>query len=309
MTDKIKQVRDNFDLRILEMTQAVLKIDAAAEVIKVFEAAQQGDEEAQEKINKAGVNGKPPSGFMMTDLGIVDIETKEALLTAQAAERTYRVIEEIEHFYAVHVPEIQNIASRAGLTKVEDMQSNWYAPQKPEIKAYYDAHIKPADIENPMFPYIGNKGEGYDLILAQATQQVATEYQRNEYIGVRHEVEANTLKIGNFVPLGTGYISGFKQSVADSYTKAANVLRTKGFEDVANDIEEVVASIEIDQTQAILTPKQCAESLIDTQNKLANLENSQYLDPEAAKIRRMTVDTKWENTMTSHARRSLGLTG
>jgi len=176
------------------------------------------------------------------------------------------------------------------------------------VESYYKNNVKPADIENRSFQFIGSKNESEMLVLAQATHQLAAQYSWNEQVGVKHELLDNPLKIGNFKSLGPGYIDGFKASAAKSYLAASQVIKEKGFTQVADDIAEVAGSIEFDSKHARRhSPSRFAEVAEWLQDKLAQKDNNMYLDADSRKVRPVAVDDTWKKTMTVRARQSLGL--
>ena len=302
--DKISQTRTTFNKLIGQIIEETLGIDG---VRKLFEAAENGDVEAQAKIDKVNGTGKAPSGFLAVDLGFVDIETKEALLTGQSAIRTLLAIEDMEKFYDVDIPQIKKIISQEQ-TSVEGFKTNFYSPFKNEVEKYYAENVVPADTENRAFQFIGLKDESEMLVHAQATQQLFAEYLRNEQLGQKDFLLNNPLKIGQMKPLGRGYLDGFKASVVQSLLTVSEKLVEKGYEDVGADLMNVSKSIEFNQKNSIKhTPKGFAETAEWLQHRLAQKDNNEYIDPSVQRYRKVEVDSKWESTMTKRARQSLGL--
>lgn len=309
MHDLIAQTRAAFDLRIVEMIENVLKIDAAGEVRKIFEAAEQGDPEAKEKIAKAGATGKAPSGFMVLDFGIVDAETKNALLTAQAAERTLRIVEEIEKLYDTHVPALDALVADAQRNPIEDKEIPMHSQRLDAVEGYYTRHITPANIKIPSFDYIGSENDPENLVRAQATHQLAAEYERNEKEGLRETYRRATMKVPDFAPQGRDYVHGFKAHAARSYELAAAILAQKGYDAVARDITDVVQSISYDKDIAARhMPDRFATNLTYTQNCLT-MEVNALLDPLG--VREMpyqAVNAQWQNVIALRAQQSLKCT-
>ena len=304
--DIISQTRANFDLRILEMIQTVLKIDAVAEVIKVFEAAEQGDKDAQARINKAGIGGKAPSGFMVKDLGIVDKETCDALLTAQSAERSLRVMEEIDLFYETQVPGIMMAAIGAKKAAKGGVKDLMHSPSTDVVKAYYKDNVKPAVTHTPAFQYIGSKGDPETLVCAQATHQLAVEYEQNEKLGMKEKMIGQYMKVPDHEAFGRDFQEGFKAHAAQSYQIAADILLEKGYADVAADIRQVSESIVCDQGLAEKnTPERFAKNLIFSQNRLIMTVNS-ILDPYGNReMPYVGMNQEWENTLAIRGQQSL----
>ena len=305
--DKIRQTRANFDLRILEMIQTVLKIDAVAEVIKVFEAAEQGDKAAQAKIDEAGIGGKAPSGFMVKDLGIVDKETCDALLTAQAAERTLRVMEEIDLFYDMQVPGIMIAAIRAKKSAKGGMDDlMMYSPSTEAVKKYYDKNVVPAVTETPAFKFIGSAGDPESLVCAQATHQLAVEYERNEKLGIKEKMIAQFMKVPDFEDFGREYQEGFRAHAAASYQAAAQILSDKGYKDVASEMIQVSEAIIFDKKVAEKhMPERFSKKMIFSQNGLVMAANT-ILDP--MKVRDVPywgVNEEYRELLTKRGEQSL----
>ncbi|MBL1146401.1 MAG: hypothetical protein HND56_05875 [Pseudomonadota bacterium] len=76
------EIRESFSKRMGEMIADVMGVDAIQEMY--------------EKGNLTEEQKKKPSGFLALDLGIVTAGAKNALLIAQAAERTLQTIERVE---------------------------------------------------------------------------------------------------------------------------------------------------------------------------------------------------------------------
>lgn len=302
----ISETRNKFNLLIGQLIEQTIGVSGVREL---FEAAENGDKEALERIEKAKATGKAPSGFLALDLGFVNVETKEALLTAQAAERTLLALEELEKFSTTHLPAIQEIIADKTVADHSDFNTNFYSPHKPAVDAYMlgqAAVSEAANTANRAFSFIGLKGESHMLVLAQATHQLATEYYRNERVGHVQEILQNPLKIGQMKPLGQGYLDGFKAQAAQSYQAAAEVLHAKGHETLAQDMQDVVGSIAYDPQQAARhSPKDFAETAQWLQHRLAAKETNMYYTDTP---REVSVNADWNKNMTIYARRALGLT-
>lgn len=307
MDDTIQATRTKYNLLIGQLIEQTLGLSAVREI---FEAAENGDGDAVARIEAAKATGKAPSGFLALDMGLIDTETKEALLTAQAAERTLLTIEEMEAFHQDHMPIIKEITETPSLMDDSEFNTNFYSPFNKAVELYLDDNAPISDAANTnnrAFQYIGTKGESDMLVLAQATHQLVTEYYRNERMGNIQKTVQNPLTIGNMQPLGMGYLDGFKKQAQASYKEAATVLASKGYDNVAADIDDVVGAIKYDAANATRhTPKDFAETANWLQHRLADKENNTYFQGVP---RGVVVHADWNNTMTIYARRALGLTG
>lgn len=268
----ILETRSKFQNRIGEIIEATLGIDSLK---SIFEAAEQGDTEAQQRIENAGGTGFAPSGMLSLRLGIVDKETKEALLIAQAAERTLQSIEEVENLYAVHIPAMQQLVEQGSVDTEYDRQSL--------IDNYYSQNIPDADMANPSFKFIGSQGDAEKLVTAQAMHALMVQYEHHEKNALKHQlIDPDGSK--QPVSFGKNYLEGFKACTARSYQNAADALKGKGHHALAKDMDEVVSSITYDtEASATYSPAHFGIRLAMLQNTQSMFGPSDKTDLEQRK--------------------------
>ena len=284
--NNVSKTRATYNKLTGQIIEDVIGLD---DVRKLFEAAENGDVEAQAKIEKAGAADKAPSGFLAVDLGLVDKETKNALLTAQAAERSLLIMEEIEHFYQNQLPELDNIHG-----------------DERQVQTYFDNHVKAAETQIPSFKFIGSEGDPQSLVSAQATHQLATEYEYNEKIGMKDQLQNVCMRVPDCEPLGIEFIEGFKAHAAQSYRAAGDVLMKKGYMTAANNMIEVSESISFNAEVAEKhMPSRLAMRLAFNQNALVSQVNM-ILDPCNERDTPYTsVNEKWLETISKRGQQSL----
>ena len=217
------EVRNQVVQRIGEIITDILGKD---QLQKVFEQPEHNA--AYIEANEKGT----PSGFIALDLGIVDSETKNALLVAQAAERTAR--------NAMLAREVL-----AG-NKIDEEQL--------------------ISSEDDVFKYVGSDKDPQNLVEAQANWQIsqiflnATVHNQNaqarrdkgEVLGAPEE----EFYFADDKKNATGAFLAF---AAASYSVAAVILKSKGWEEAATKLAAVAESIDPDESYST-TPNDIAHS-------------------------------------------------
>lgn len=299
----VAQTRQAFTGRIGEIIEAALGND---QLKQIFEAAEAGDADALARIEAAGATGQAPSGMLALKMGIVDKDTKNALLTAQAAEQTLLIMEEIERFYAEDYPVMEALARDASARADSSQETLLRSPREQVVNDYYAQKIKPAQKEIPSFKFIGSPGDPEHLVCAQATHQLAAEYEGNEKTGIKELLVSQWMKVPDCNPFGLDYVDGFKAHAAQSYRTSAAILRDKGYEDLAKGMEAVSDNVTCDPVQAQQhTPGRFSENLLFSQNRLIMTVNS-LLDPcNVRDVPYVSMNEEWEQTIALRGRQSL----
>ena len=246
----IQNIRAAMNGRIGEIITAVIGNDALQ---TIFE--QPENNEKYIELNKQG----KPSGIIALDLGIIDVETKNALLVAQAAERTT--------LNAEHAMEIANGAAP---------RDEWNLSPKDDV-----------------FKFVGSDRDPKILQEAQATWQLSQIVLRASFDDKKEAMgEDSTL-----LKSDPEYPNILLKAAANYYAAASEILKNKGFEDAATKLIAVASSITPENAATIaLKPHDIAQQLTNHERgfneMLMSTGNENMIDNEGVllgeKLSRLT---------------------
>ena len=218
----VKAVREAMGGRIGEIISAVVGDDTLQ---KIFEQPEHN--EAYIKANQEGT----PSAFIAMDLGIIDKDTKTALLVAQAAERM-----------ALNAERAQAVNSG---TPAEE---GWIT-----------------GIHDEVFKFVGSERDPQQLQEAQASWQVSQIWLNASAMDAKPASEKMGLGDNSYLHEGPNddFSGGLLKAASKYYAAAADTLETKGFEDAAKRLRAVAEEIEPDNAAAITsTPNDIARAFL-----------------------------------------------
>ena len=192
-TAQVSQTRASMGKRLGEIIEDIV---GDARVRELFDAAGKHPDEYAGK----------PTGLMALDLKVITPETKNALLVAQAAERTYALAEKAGAIAAKHNELIE-------------------AKEK----------ISTADVvehDNPVFKFVGSERDPEILQRAQGTWMAAQMLLNNEISSVNGHI-ASPYYVANDLTEGTAAAEGFKKAAAELYAEAGKLMAQQGHGDAA----------------------------------------------------------------------------
>ena len=222
----IKNIREAMNGRIGEIISAVIGNDTLQ---KIFEKP-----ENHQKFIDQNLKGIP-SGVIALDLGIIDVDTKNALLVAQAAERIALNAERVK-----------------AITYGGDVSSEW--------------NLSPTD---NIFKFVGSERDPVLLQEAQATWQLSQIVLRASFDNGEIREESTLLKTD------AEYPDTLLKAASGYYIAASNVLHQKGFEDAAVKMLAVANSlVSANDAKVSLTPHDIAQRLIDVEKDFNDMLSS-----------------------------------
>lgn len=218
----VGDVRKAMNGRIGEIISAVVGDDTLQQI---FEQPEYNEEFI--KANKEGT----PSAFIAMDLGIIDKETKNALLMTQAAERM-----------ALNAERAQAVSAGA------EAEEGWIISHVDEV-----------------FKFVGSERDPQDLREAQASWQIS-QIWLNETI---QDAKPDAEKVGYPEQVYThegpndDFSGGLLKMASKYYAAAANTLEDKGFDDAAKRLRAVAEDIQPDNAAEITsTPNDIARAFL-----------------------------------------------
>lgn len=222
----IQNVREAMNGRIGEIISAVIGDDTLK---TIFEQPENNAKYIE--LNQKGT----PSGIIALDLGIVDAETKTALLLAQAAERT-----------ALNAERMRKIENGVSAPK------EWLI----------------SGTNNPVFKFVGSDSDPKILQEAQATWQISQLMLELK----NHDATLNIsdTSLANMIYLNPTpeYADSLLKSASGYYAAASRILASKGFEEAATKLQAVAQSILPENAATIkITPHDMAVSYTNTERQ------------------------------------------
>lgn len=218
----VADIRKAMGGRIGEIISAVVGDDTLQ---KIFEQPEHN--EAYIKANQEGT----PSAFIAMDLGIIDKDTKNALLVAQAAERMALNAERAE-------------AVKSGTPA----QESWIT-----------------GIHDEVFKFVGSERDPQQLQEAQASWQVSQIWLNASAMDAKPAEEKKGLGDNSYVYEGPNddFSGGLLKAASKYYAAAADTLETKGFEDAAKRLRAVAEDIQPENAAEITsTPNDIARAFL-----------------------------------------------
>jgi len=192
-TVQVSQTRASMGKRLGEIIEDII---GDARVRTLFDAAGKHPEEYEGK----------PTGLMALDLKVITQDTKNALLVAQAAERTYALAEKAGAIAAKHEELIE------AKEKISD--------------AGYVSH------DDPVFKFVGSERDPALLQRAQGTWMAAQMLLNNEIDSVNNHI-SNPYYAANEISEGPEAAEGFKKAAAELYAEAGKIMAQEGHSDAA----------------------------------------------------------------------------
>lgn len=248
----IQNVRKAMNGRIGEIISAVIGDDTLK---TIFE--QPENNEKYIELNQKGT----PSGIIALDLGIIDAETKNALLLAQAAERT-----------ALNAERAQEIAKGVS------------APEEWEV-----------DYLGDIFKFVGSDRDPKILQEAQATWQLS-QINLNTAIHDARITQSNippserAFMDSIYVKPKQEHTDSLLKAASNYYAAASAILGRKGFEDAATKLKAVAQNILPENAAAItMTPHDMARAYTNTeiqyrQEMLKSLGSDHYTNDNLVEL-------------------------
>lgn len=214
-SDDIAKTRKAMNGFIGEIITTVIGQDTLQ---KIFEEPEHNQEWI--KLNQENT----PSGVIALKLGIVNQDVKNALLVAQAAERTALNAERTEVVMKGAKPE-----------------SDW-----------------PLSFTSDTFKYVGSERDPKSLQESQATWQVSQIVlcHTNHYA---HGEKDGSVNAGCYIVPRQELVDSLKKASAHYYTVAANTLAENGFGEAATKLKSVAASVlPVNHREITVTPHDIA---------------------------------------------------
>lgn len=218
----VADIRKAMGGRIGEIISAVVGDDTLQ---KIFEQPEHNA--AYIKANQEGT----PSAFIAMDLGIIDKDTKNALLVAQAAERM-----------ALNAERAQ--AVKSGTPAGEGWSLN---------------HM------DEVFKYVGSERDPKDLQEAQASWQLSQIWLNETIQDAKPAEEKMGYPDQVYTHEGPNddFSGGLLKAASKYYAAAADTLETKGFEDAAKRLRAVAEDIQPENAAEITsTPNDIARAFL-----------------------------------------------
>ena len=218
----VADIRKAMGGRIGEIISAVVGDDTLQ---KIFEQPEHN--EAYIKANQEGT----PSAFIAMDLGIIDKDTKNALLVAQAAERM-----------ALNAERAQ--AVKSGMPAEE----GWGLNHMDEV-----------------FKYVGSERDPKDLQEAQASWQLSQIWLNETIQDAKPAEEKMGYPDQVYTHEGPNddFSGGLLKAASKYYAAAADTLETKGFDDAAKRLRAVADDIQPENASEISsTPNDIARAFL-----------------------------------------------
>ena len=219
----VADIRKAMGGRIGEIISAVVGDDTLQ---KIFEQPEHNA--AYIKANQEGT----PSAFIALDLKIIDTDTKNALLVAQAAERM-----------ALNAERAQAVNSSG--TPAEE---SWFT-----------------GIHDEVFKFVGSERDPQQLQEAQASWQVSQIWLNASAMDAKPAEEKKGLGDNSYLYEGPNddFSGGLLKAASKYYAAAADTLETKGFEDAAKRLRAVAEDIQPENAAAITsTPNDIARAFL-----------------------------------------------
>jgi hypothetical protein len=196
---QVENTRKVMGSRIGEIIEQVV---GDARIRELFDAAAQHPDEYADK----------PTGMIALQMGVVTQGTKDALLIAQAAERTFRLAEKAETLAAEHNDRVKRGASVG----------------ESDIVGYDD----------PVFKYVGSEKDPPHVQRAQATWMAAQMLLNNEISSIDGSI-ANPNYLANSASQGVSAANGFKKAAAELYAEASQLMVREGHASAAAKLSAV----------------------------------------------------------------------
>ena len=218
----VADIRKAMGGRIGEIISAVVGDDTLQ---KIFEQPEHNA--AYIKANQEGT----PSAFIALDLKIIDTDTKNALLVAQAAERM-----------ALNAERAQAVNSG---TPAEE---SWFT-----------------GIHDEVFKFVGSERDPQQLQEAQANWQVSQIWLNASAMDAKPAEEKKGLGDNSYLYEGPNddFSGGLLKAASKYYAAAADTLETKGFEDAAKRLRAVAEDIQPENAAEITsTPNDIARAFL-----------------------------------------------
>lgn len=220
----VKKIREVMNGRIGEIIKEVIGNDTLQ---KIFEQP-----EHNEKYIEQNLKGTP-SGIIALELGIVDAETKNALLLAQAAERTAR-----------------NAERMTAIAQDQSAPEDWII-----------------DMHGEVFKFVGSDRDPKFLQEAQATWQLSQIFLNTAYHDATYKRSDNApLADTIYMSPNASYSESFLKTAAGYYSAAADILEHKGFEDAATKLKAISQSL-LPENDISLTPHDIAKEYTNTEQR------------------------------------------
>lgn len=150
-----------------------------------------------QKFYAAKKDAAIPAGQIAENLGVIDSETKTALLLAQAAERVLELSEQIDSLYRPH-------KHRSGFNRVSS---------------------RAVSADDPVFRHIGTPTDPDNVQMAQASWQLAQIYLNLERGG---QAENPGQRV-----FSAAFVDAFKKQARGNFEQAADMLDEKSYADAA----------------------------------------------------------------------------
>lgn len=177
----------------------------------------------------ADLAGKPV-GEIALKMGVIDANTKTALLVAQAAERTLQLANKAEDFARSHNTVVKEYRAAKADLKGKDK------------KRLDESTAGVKYLDHPEFKFIGSERDPNILKASQGTMLSAQLYLNNEVSAINTEISGLFSWHGSS-SLGLEYADGLREKAASFYNSAADMLKTS-LPDVSSKLSNVAGSIQ-----------------------------------------------------------------